>query len=108
MMWPPCSFCGDPVYGLAADDGIHPCCAHAEANERTTCAACEMAKGEEPEPRVLTSEVVPVEEWDWDEIHRLEKAARRRLYANNPRCDPCTKPMVCGQTGAHITCRETP
>lgn len=104
MMWPPCSFCGDPCYGLAADDGIHPCCAQAEANEQSTCVPCDLTRNDEREPRVIAPEVVPVEEWDWDEIGRLDKAARRRLYANNPRCDPCTKPMVCGQTGSHFVC----
>lgn len=106
VQWPPCSFCGYPVYGLAAADGIHPCCAHAEATEATTCVPCEMAQSPEREPRALPGEPIPVEEWDWDEIHRLEKAARDRL-ARKPKCRPCGQPMVCGQTDTHYVCKGT-
>lgn len=102
-MWPPCSFCGDPCYDLAADAGIHPCCAQAQANEAATCVACDMARADTREPRELRPDVIPVEEWDWDEIHRLEKTARRRL-AKCPRCGSCTHPMVCGQVGDHFVC----
>lgn len=104
VRWPPCTFCGDPVYGLAAADGIHPCCAQAEANEASTCIPCDMARNDTREPRPLASDVTPVAEWDWDEIGRLEALARQRLF-RLPKCRPCGQPMVCGQTDTHITCQ---
>lgn len=103
IVWPDCTFCGDPVYGLAADEGIHPCCDEAYVNERSTCTACDMARGDQREPRPLRPDSIPVEDWDWDEIRRLDRNAINRLK-RNPKCGVCTKPMVCGQTGHHCTC----
>jgi hypothetical protein len=48
--------------------------------------------------------VIPVEEWDWDEIRRLEDVVRVR-YSRFPRCEKCNALMVLGQSRLHHSCR---
>lgn len=48
--------------------------------------------------------VIPVEEWDWDEIRRLEDIVRER-YQRFPRCEKCSALMVLAQVRTHHSCR---
>jgi hypothetical protein len=51
-------------------------------------------------------EPVPLEDWDWREIVRLERLAVARAL-RGPRCQKCGKPMVLRQSDTHYTCRES-
>lgn len=63
------------------------------------------SSGPPADPSVPSGQrVVPVDEWDWDEIHRIEAVALQRLR-RNPKCEECGEPMVLGQKRAHYTCR---
>jgi hypothetical protein len=48
--------------------------------------------------------LIPVEEWDWDEIRRIEDAVHER-FRRFPRCERCAALMVLGQIRLHHSCR---
>jgi hypothetical protein len=48
---------------------------------------------------------LPLEDLPWRDIITLERRWLEKQYRKH-RCCICDAPMVCGQTGSHITCQR--